>query len=195
MVDNITVLLLHTQVCSCGWLVRNSTVTMILMVAVLGMILVTVSCTPTKPLSTMPLPSRRDDVNKFCYFGGHQPTEKNYRQGVAQYCDGISSINTEATISTITLRDSSDCPIRWIYKMWLEDDAGIGSVSISQDTCASNFHYFVNDSTCPSGFVKFMEGGKYWIEFGGQKPGTKPSKLWIETRQREFDDYPSRCKN
>jgi hypothetical protein len=162
---------------------------MIRMVAVLNMLLATVSCIPAKPLSTMPLPSRRDDSNEFCYFGGHRPTENYYRQGVAQYCDnyvhdGTSLRDTEKLVVTITLKDPFNSPIEWFYKMWWADDADNGPVEISHDMCVNNFHSFITDSTCPNGLVKFIKGGKYWIEIGDKKPGDKRSKLWIETGHR-----------
>jgi hypothetical protein len=168
---------------------------MILMITVLNLLLATVSSTHAKPLSTMPLLSRRDDVNPFCYFGGHRPTEETYLQGVAQHCDtyvhdGISLENRNDFVSTVTLKDTNDCPIDWIYKMRWEDDAGTGPVDISHDMCVKKFHDFVDDSMCPNGLTKFMEGGKYWIEFEDKRG----SKLWVETRQRAYDKFPSNCK-
>jgi hypothetical protein len=65
------------------------------------------------------------------------------------------------------------------------------AVDVSHDMCIDKFHDFVDDSTCPDGLVKFMVGGKYSIEFE-KKLG---SKLWIETRQRADDKFPTVCKH
>ncbi|PZD22536.1 hypothetical protein A1F96_11051 [Pyrenophora tritici-repentis] len=161
---------------------------------VLGVLFAMVASTPAQPLSVMPLFSRRD-VNPFCYFGGHQPTEETYLQGVAQYCnnyvhDSIRLENRVDLIVTMTLKDTSDCPISWIYKIRWEDDAGFGPVDISHDMCVRKFHDVVDDSTCMDGMKKFMFGRKYWTEFGDKRG----SKLWIETRQREGDKFPKNCR-
>jgi hypothetical protein len=168
---------------------------MIYMVTILSVLLATASSTLAKPLSTIALLSRRDDVNSFCYFSGHQPTEETYLQGVAQYCDkyihdGIHLDNQNELVATMTLKDTSDCPIDWIYKLRWEDDARFGPIGISHDMCMDKFREIVDDSTCPSGLKKFMIGKKYWIEFGDKRG----SKLWIETRRRADDKYPENCK-
>jgi hypothetical protein len=162
---------------------------MIPMRTVLGSLLATLSSIAAKPLALKPT------LESFCYFGGHRPTEETYLQGVSQYCDkyvhdGVSLGNGNELVSEITLKDTYDCPIYWMYKMWWDDDASVGPLNISHDLCMTKFHDFVDDSTCPNGVAKFMVGGKYWIEFE-DKPG---SKLWIETRQRADDKYPTVCK-
>jgi hypothetical protein len=168
---------------------------MISMDTVLGLLLATVSPITAKPLATKPLLSPRNDVNSFCYFGGHRPTEETYLQGVSQYCDkyvhsGVSLGNGNELVSTITLKDTYDCPIDWIYKMSWDDEGSVGALDVGHDMCMTKFHDFVDDSTCPNGLAKFVVGGKHWIEFEN-KPG---SKLWVETRQRNYDKYPTSCK-
>jgi hypothetical protein len=150
---------------------------MIPMRTVLGLLLATLSSIAAEPLPIKPT------LESFCYFGGHRPTEETYLQGVSQYCDkyvndGVSLGNGNELVSTITLEDTSDRPIDWIYKMWWNDDASVGPVNISHDLCMKKFHDFIDDSTCPNGVAKFMVGGKYSIEFEDKRG----SKLWIETR-------------
>jgi hypothetical protein len=157
-------------------------------------ILATALFTSAKPLSTVHW-LRRRNVNRFCYFSGHQPTEETYLQGVAQYCnnhvhDGISLDNRHELVVTMTLKDAADCPISWIYKMRWEDDAGVGPISISHDMCVRKFQAFVDDSTCTNGQKKYVVGENYWIEFG-DKQG---SRLYFETRQRVDDKYPQNCR-
>ncbi|RYN16020.1 hypothetical protein AA0117_g13462 [Alternaria alternata] len=140
---------------------------------VLSMLLAGGASIPTQPLSTMSSLSRRG-VNPLCYFAGHQPTEETYLQGVAQYCNhyvhnGIRLEDKVDLVATITLKDTYDCPISWIYKIRWVDDAGFGPVDISNDMCVSKFHEVVDDSTCMDGQKKFMFGKKYWIEFGNKR--------------------------
>jgi hypothetical protein len=92
----------------------------------------------------------------------------------------------------MTIKDTNDCPIWWIYMMQWEDDAGIGPAGISHDMCMNKFHEFVDDSTCPNGLPKWMIGGMYSIDFEA-KLGSKLSKLWIETSQRAHDKFPENC--
>ncbi|RAR15503.1 hypothetical protein DDE83_001144 [Stemphylium lycopersici] len=176
-------------------LARVSTTAMMHAAIVLSMLLAGGASIPAKPPSTMSSLSRRD-VNPLCYFGGHQPTEETYLQGVAQYCNhyvrnGIRLEDKVDLVATITLKDTYDCPISWIYKIRWVDDAGFGPVDISNDMCVSKFHDVVDDSTCMDGQKKFMFGKKYWIEFGNKRG----SKLWIETRQRNYDEFPKKCSN
>jgi hypothetical protein len=185
---------MHEFVLQCCF--RELTATMTHRSTVIGLLMATVSSIAAKPLATnLPL-SPRNDVNTFCYFSGHWPTEETYLQGVSQYCDkyvqnGVSLGNRNDLVSTITLKDTYGCPIDWVYKMWWEDNTSVGPVDISHDMCINKFHDFVDDSTCPDGLVKFMVSGRYSIEFEN-KLG---SKLWIETRQRADDKFPTICKH
>jgi hypothetical protein len=171
-------------------------VTMMHVLTVLSILLATVSSSPAKPLSTIPL-LHRDDANPFCYGGGHRPSEETYLQGVAQYCDTYVhdsiSLGEDDLVASMMLKDTNDCPLWWIYKMRWEDDAGIGPVGISHDMCMNKFHDFVDDSTCQNGVPKFMIGGKYSVDFGA-KSGSKLSRLLIETRQQAYDRLPKTCK-
>lgn len=136
--------------------------------------------TSAKPFPAASRLSRRD-TNPFCYFGGHQPTEETYLQGVTQYCDnhvqdGISLGNKHEIVAVIPLKDLADRPVRWVYKMRWEDDAGFGPIGISHDMCVRHFHDFVDDSTCKDGLRKFVVGDNYWIYFENKRG----SRLYFE---------------
>jgi hypothetical protein len=163
-------------------------------VTILTMLLATVTSAIAKHLSTVPILNRRD-INPYCYFGGHHPTEKIYLEGVTQYCnnhvhDSISLKDGQDLVATLTLKDSADCPINWIYKMQWKGDASADSVYISHNMCLEKFREFTDNSICPDGLIKFILGGKKPTTFENKPDST----LWVETRQRTDDVYPHSCK-
>jgi hypothetical protein len=70
---------------------------------ILGTLLVTLTSTPAKSVSIVPLLGQRDS-NNACTIDYSFPTEESYRQGVAQYCENVILENGKdlASLSTNT---------------------------------------------------------------------------------------------
>jgi hypothetical protein len=147
---------------------------------ILSNLLVTLTSTLAKAVSTVPLLGQRD-MNNACTINSPFPTEESYCQAVAQYCENVVLKEEENLIFTYKLEDSRNNPLYWILRMQLTPaNYGTNSFNVDRDTCLEKFNAFIDDSSCMQGNTKTVMGGSYNVQYG-----TDADSFWaVETRQR-----------
>ncbi|KAF1938156.1 hypothetical protein EJ02DRAFT_458118 [Clathrospora elynae] len=103
-----------------------------------------------------------------CGKGTHFPTENQYRQAVAQYCDKwigdqLNIQNLESFALTFTLKDKRGYPIKWVLKTEYLSTTGTTPNAPNQGTPVYGDHpvrgptYIFTNKACHEAYVKWAD--------------------------------------